>query len=136
MRFYDIAIFIFIFNLVMGFVAETGMTQTSVNSIGGWGEDDIKSGISDISSTVGENQGGMFSELNWLVENVRLVVQGLTVLLKTFGNATILFPIMLKTISNGFLPDSFISILTVLVWFVYFGGIVQFVLGKSFREAQ
>ena len=136
MRFYDIAIFIFIFNLCMGFVTELGITKASADSISGWGESDIKAGIEDISSTVGENQGGMFSELNWLVENVRLVVQGLTILLKTLGNATILFPIMLKTISNGYLPDSFISILTILVWFVYFAGIVQFVLGKSFREAQ
>lgn len=136
MRFYDIALFIFIFNLALGFWAEVGITDTSVGSLEGLSTADVQAGAEDIATTVGENQGGLFSELNWLVENVRLVVQGLSVLIKTLGNATILFPVLLQTISYGYLHPYLIGALTGLVWFVYFGGIVQFVLGRSFKEAQ
>ena len=136
MRFYSIAMFIFIFNMVMGFVTELGLTEAGVESIEGWGESDIRKGAEEIGDTIGENQGGLFSELNWLVENVRLVVQGLATLLKALANATILFPIMLTTISNGMLPVALITIMTAMVWFVYFAGVVQFAVGRSFREAQ
>lgn len=136
MRFYNIAMFIFIFNMVMGFVTELGLTDAGVESIEGFSEDDIREGAEDIANTIGENQGGLFSELNWLVENVRLVVQGLGTLLKALGNATIFFPIMLITISNGMIPLALVTIMTAMVWFVYFAGIVQFAVGRSFREAQ
>ncbi len=136
MRFYNIAMFIFIFNLVMGFVTELGLTDAGIESIEGWGGDDIRGGAEELGEIIGENQEGLFSELNWLVENVRLVVQGMSTLVKALANATIMFPIMLTTVSNGMLPTTLIAIMTAMVWFVYFAGIVQFTVGRSFREAQ
>ena len=78
MRYYDIALFIFIFNLMLGFlqVVLVDYTDYHVGDVEGFGKDDIQIGEEQLAEQINDVYTPIWSELNWLVENVRLVVQG------------------------------------------------------------
>lgn len=137
MRFYDIALFILLFNIVLGGLTELGIADYTAENIeqleGFSGDDQFQEGIEQINETVGNAQEGIFAELNWLVENVRLVINGIAILITAFANATIFLPGMLVTLK---VPGAIAGIIVGGVWITYFVGLLQFILGRSFKEAE
>lgn len=136
MRFYDIALFLFIFNLLAGFFVEIGMASFSEeypSEIEGFGTEEVQTSLNETGTAIDETQEGLFGEINFIVENVRLVVRGISILWGALINATILFPIMLTTLK---FPSPLVLVLSSIVYLVYLVGIIQFLLGKSFKEAQ
>lgn len=144
MRFYDIALFLFIFNMTIGFVNELGLTSSFYTSVGGWGTADVTGGREKMESTIGEKQEGLFGELNWLVENVRLVVHALGAFFKIFMNATIfsrgMYTMLLCTggvdCSFNSPMGMFVNMLYGLTLFVYTIALVQFAMGRSIKEVE
>jgi len=143
MRFYDIALFIFIVNLVLGFlqVAVGSYTSASIGSAEGFSSTDVQVGEERISEQVSDTYTPIWSELNWLVENVRLVIQGLGVFMLTFGKATILFPLLWYEIGAPYVGNSgtwlaFVSVLSSVFYFIYLVAIVQWSTGRSAKNAQ
>lgn len=143
MRYYDIALFIFIFNLVLTFleVVLAPYTDYSAGGLGGFGRADIEAGEADLSAQVNEAYTPVWSELNWLVENVRLVVQGVSTFMVTLSKATILFPVLWYELGAPYFGVSaqwiaFVAMLSAPFYFIYFMAILQWVTGRSARDAQ
>lgn len=149
MRYYDIALFIFIFNLALGFLnaaigpgsGSLGYTDYGVGELDGFGSDDIATGEERIAQQVNDVYTPIWSELNWLVENVRLVVQGVGTFIVTLSKATILFPVLWYELSYAYVGNSaifglFITFISAPFYFVYFMAILQWATGRSVRDTQ
>lgn len=141
MRFYDIALYLFIFNLVLGIIPSIMSLDASVSSLSGpFNQSQVEAGISATHSRVVQEYTPVWSEVNWLVENVRMVIQGIIIVVDTFFKATVAFPVMLNTlICNvpGACPVG-IHPLAVMMGgiflLIYLIGILQLVLGRSTKE--
>jgi len=143
MRFYDIALFAFIFNLSLGLLATMGLTGAGIDAMSGFGQDELIAGQSQMETILGENDKSIFSDLQWVVENVRLVIQALKTFITIFANATVFLPFLLKSLMCGGAgcvgnPSLEYAAMTIgiLVQFIYLMGIIQFAMGKSMKEAQ
>lgn len=143
MRYYDIALFIFIFNLSLGFLQITlaGITTVSIGEAEGFGRSDIETGEAQIAQQVNDVYTPIWSELNWLVENVRLVVQGTATFILTLSKATIFFPILWYELGAAYVGGSgiwtaFIALLSAQFYFIYFMAILQWATGRSAKDAQ
>jgi len=141
MRFYDIALYTFIFNLVLGIVPTVISLDAGMTSIAGFGRPEIESGINSTTSAVSNAYTPILSEVNWIVENVRLAAQGIFIIISAFAGATIAFPVIINNLMCG-VPGActlgvhpFAALMGTMILFVYFIGIVQFMRGQSFREA-
>lgn len=141
MKFVEIAMFLFIFNMTIAFVNELNLVQPFIYQTGGWGTEDVASGREKIESTVGEQQNALTAALNWLVENVRLVIQAITGFIKMFGNATIFSYGMYTQLlcyqvdcSFGSPMNTFVGILYGMTMFTYTVAIIQLALGRSMKE--
>ena len=142
MRFYDLALFALIFNLALGLLSTLDITGAPIESMDGFGQDEINEGQSQIESVLSQSDQSIFSDLEWLVENVRLVLQGIKTFITVLANATIFLPFMLKTLMCGAggcvgnAPLEYTAFMIgLLVQFIYVIGIIQFAMGKSLKEA-
>lgn len=143
MRYYDIALFIFIFNLTLGFlqVSLAPYTQASIGEAEGFGRADIATGEAQIARQVNDVYTPIWSELNWLVENVRLVVQGVATFILTLSKATIFFPLLWYELGAAYVGAdaiwiSFVAMMSSSFYFIYFMAILQWATGRSARDAQ
>ncbi len=143
MRYYDIALFIFIFNLVLGFleVALAPYTDYTVGEMSGFGKSDIEAGESRLATQVNDAYTPIWSELNWLVENVRLVIQGVATFMITLSKATIFFPVLWYELGAAYIGYSatwisFVALLSAPFYFIYFMAVLQWVTGRSARDVQ
>jgi len=143
MRYYDIALFIFIFNISLGFLnlALGSYTAYSIGEAQGFSKTDIEAGEGKIAAQVADVYTPIWSELNWLVENVRLVVQGVAIFIGTLSKATILFPLLWYELGAAYVGSSpvfvaFVGILSAPFYFIYFMAILQWATGRSVRDTQ
>jgi len=142
MRFVEIAAFLFIFNLMVGFVGQLDLTSQLYFKQGGWGQSNVESGREKLEATIGEQQEGLFANLNWLIENVRLVVQAIGSFIKMLGDATIFSHEMyMSLLCYGGIDCStyspmynFTFILYSITMFVYTAALIQIASGRSFKE--
>jgi len=142
MRFYDLALFALVFNMALGFLSYMDLTDAPIGEIEGFGETEITNGQNQIQDTIGENDHTIFSDLQWVVENVRLMISALKTFIVIFANATVFLPVLFKTVLCGSSSCTDLSLtyfaymIGVLIQFLYVLGIVQFALGKSVDEAR
>jgi len=143
MRYYDIALYIFLFNLVLGFlpVLMAGVFEYTVGEADGFGRADVASGEAQLAEQINDVYTPVWSELNWLVENVRLVVQGVATFITTLSKATILFPVLWYELGAAYFGGSliwaaFVTLLSTPFYFVYFMAIMQWATGRSAKDAQ
>lgn len=142
MRYYDIALYVFLFNLVLGFlpVLLTGVFVYTVGDVEGFGQSDVAAGEAKLAEQINDVYTPVWSELNWLVENVRLVVQGVAVFISTLSKATILFPILWYELGASYVGGSviwaaFVTLLSIPFYFIYFMAILQWATGRSVKDA-
>lgn len=142
MRYFDVALYIIIFNLVLGFLqpALAAYSDASIGQVGYLGESDITEAESKITSRINDVYTPVFSELNWLVENVRLAVQGVATFAVWLGKCTILFPILWYELGGAYLSGSvwasFVTLISLPFYFIYTMAIIQLASGRSMKEAQ
>lgn len=143
MRFYDIALFIFMFNLVLGFlqIALSDSFAYTIGEMDGFGRADIIEGESEIAEQINDVYTPIWSELNWLVENVRLVVQGVATFITVLSKATIFFPVLWYELGAAYVGGSviwaaFILLLSTPFYFIYFMAVLQWATGRSAKDAQ
>jgi len=142
MKFVEIAAFLFIFNLMVGFVSQLNLTEPLYYKMGGWGHSDVESGREKLEAAIGEQQEGLFANLNWLIENVRLVVQALGSFVKMIAGAVLYSRGIYQSLlcyrgvdcNFGSAMDSFIWILYGATSFVYTAALIQIASGRSFKE--
>jgi len=133
MRFYEIALFVFILNLALGLLNGFGVFDVGVSEHEGFGDDEISAAYEQVNSTIKADQESVFGDLNWLVENVRMVVQGLGIFVKALANATILLPALLTSLH---VPGALVAVMSVMIYFIYTVGMVQFLMGRSIKEVE
>jgi len=138
MRMYDIALFLFIFNYILGFISAELVPLGSDADIQPLDSQYTTTGFdSRAEDTINKvnqlNDGGVMAEINWLVENVRLTITALPSVITAFADATVFLPFMLNHIG---VTGEIVVIVTAIVWFVYFVGIFQLVTGRNIRGAQ
>ena len=142
MRFYDIALYMIIFNLVLSFMYTSvgSYIDGKVDGVEYLGDDAIFDAEQKITSRINEVYTPIFSELNWLVENVRLAIQGVATFITWLGKSTILFPVLWYEIGAQYIEgpvfSAFVTLLSLPFYFVYVMGIIQWSAGRSAKEAQ
>lgn len=148
MKAYQIMLFVFIFNFTLQIVLNLDLFGAGMGSIecpdGSsecWGVEKFETAEEQLETTI-ETQG-WFSELNWLVENVRLSFRGLSIFFGMFLGATILPELMLKNIIGAFGGSiegaamwGLVELISWLIRLVYIMGITQFMIGRSMRDIQ
>lgn len=143
MRFYDIALFIFIFNLSLGFLstAISSYTDYSIGGLEGFGSADVTAAEGKITGQISDTENPIFAELNFLIENVRLAIAGISTMISFLAKATVFFPVMWYQISAPYVGDSqvwgaFIGLLSVPFYLIYVFGIIQWASGRSAKDTQ
>jgi len=142
LRFYEIAAFLFIFNLTLGVMGSIGL-------FGGAGPGSMSGNQSITRKDIGgvveetkniESEGGILGDLNWLVQNVRLVVSGVGMFLGAMFDAVTVRPmlvnIMCTNVKCGSAMDQFIWLITGVVEFAYITGIIQLVTKSNIEQMQ
>jgi len=139
MRLYDIAFFIFLFNIALGIVSDLGVIPANIGSIGIGGQSATSFASSAPNNFVtalntAQNQGisiqAVFSWFNVAFQLLMLIISPLI---------NLFYYILLGTKELLVLvgvPDYIAWTLQALVWFIYAMGISQYMAGRSFREYQ
>jgi len=87
-----------------------------------------------------ESEGGILGDLNWLVQNVRLVVSGVGMFLGAMFDAVTVRPmlinIMCTNVNCGTAMNHFIWLITGVVEFAYITGIIQLVTKSNIKQMQ
>ncbi len=129
MRFYDLALFLFIFNLTMGLFNELGVLPGITFQKETWGYE-VQEGnvkyvkISNDSLFAGDS---ITQDLGFYAM-IKMIMNGIKAFIVSFGKATILFPLMLAELK---VPNNINLVLTSVVWFIYFAGLLQWWTGRS-----
>lgn len=139
MRIYEIAAFIFVLNLV-------GSAFTTTMSIGDYkeleyGQENIQEKIKTITAETEQKSQNiidqMLADLNWLVENVRMVIFGVQTFISIFANALMVEP-MLRSMFPFLMVDGmlhpFVWIIIFIIWIVYLIGLVEVITGREIEN--
>lgn len=125
MIFYRIAIFLFTFNLVAGFIYDVPVNQLG-NDLD---ESPFEVGLDGNYTNLNRFQNWTSSAQN--VGDVSLgfgdIVGGFLGFVEAFGGATIALPLMLGSMG---LPTSFVVVFSSLTWLTYFAGGIQLWTGR------
>jgi len=140
MKFYNIALFMFCLNLSIGIVNSTALFDTQYDQAekGVLQEEDVKRGATN-AAQVNQNDG-LFGDLNYLVQQVRLVIGAFGIFVSALGNAVFVAP-ALNTFFCSKLTCSnpvqlMIGAVTALTWLVYFVGLFQLLSGRNIKSIQ
>ena len=120
MKFYQIALYLFIFNLSLSIVNSLGVFDVWIQPDTNWQKDVNLTGHQINQSSYNINPTMIFGDF----------IMGLRVFVQSVGNATILLPFFLNQMG---VPPSMRDAITAIVWFSYVVGIIQFVSGRSLR---
>jgi hypothetical protein len=119
MKFYNIALFVFLFNLALSIVNSLNLTSAYAMPAEQWNLPTNVTYTGSGLSTATVLFGDFVKALAWFID--------------AFAKATVLLPELIK--SFGF-PDIIAWAIASAVWFVYLAGIIQFVSGRSFGVIQ
>lgn len=143
MKFYQIALFLFIFNMSIGVTNNLGLAPSTGEKIGKLDEGvqtekNIQEQFND-TEDIGTQQG-LLGDLNFLVENVRLVISGVRIFLDSFISAIFVKPILALVFCAGTKCgaglNTLLNAVSILTMFVYLIGIVQLVTGRNVRTME
>jgi len=138
MRIYEIAAFIFVLNMV-------GAAFTTIG-IGGYeeleyGQQTIEEKVKTITAETEQKSQGIFDQMaeavNWLTENVKMVVFAVGTFVSIFTNALIVEPMMRSmfpflVVDGNLHPFGWIIIF--IIWFVYLVGLLEFISGRDIEK--
>jgi hypothetical protein len=137
MRVYDISLFLFIFNLMLGMV--TGLVDGAIidlaetkEPLDNYNNEDVQAHI-DTTKNQTLGAGGVESEPNFIVESIRYVTIAIPKFMGLLYNITFGLPAMLNAFG---MPDVIVIPIGAIIMLVYLIGILQLVLGRSVRDAQ
>jgi len=139
MKMWEIALFIFILNMTIGLMNILAFTEEYATSTDESRIMDISSAEEKISSTVGEEQGGIVGTVNMFAESVRLAIQGIGSLISLLLNSTIFsYNTYYKFLCYGGVSCevgsfmwTFAGGLSSLTYVVYTVALIQLATGKS-----
>ena len=140
MKFYNIMIFILIFNLSLGLINQLNLFGTEVKQI----EEGVQT-VEDIKKTYNEtqtvtSQGGILGDLNWLVQNVRLVITGVGMFIQAMAGAVLVQPMLANIMCSyqkcGSGISTLIWIVTSIMYLVYVVGIIQLITGRNLPQME
>jgi len=139
MKIYEIVLFVFILNLCLNIVNMLDFTTDYSSPLPETALMNKEEAAGAISDVVGENQNWLTGSLNWLVESVKLAIQGIGAFITLILNSTLLsYNIYYKFLCYGgvsCLPGTimwtFATALSTLTYLVYTIALVQFATGKS-----
>lgn len=134
MRIYDLMLFLFIFNYVLGMFVSLDIgvpAEQKIHRTGGFDESTVKGYAGDLQTKVDQANTGVLANLNYLVESVKLVILALPTVIKAFLNATIMFPVMLLQLH---IPGELVVVFTAIVWLIYMVGVAQLISGRNMKE--
>ena len=144
MKFYDLALMLFIVNLMIGFVNMLGIFGTSYTQVAGLGAQEIKQSIGNMTASVSQSENTIWpiSQINWFAQNIYLIIQGMAAFLEMFLNATIFSKGMYTSLlctgtgidcTTG-AANYFINMLYLATLFIYAAGLFQLITGRSTKE--
>jgi len=140
MKFYNIALFMFCLNLAIGVTNATALFDTQYDQAesGVLQKEDVESGAVE-AAQVNRNQG-LFGDLNYLVQQVRLVIGAFGIFVSSLGNAVFVAPALntffCSKLTCSPAAQSLIAALTGLTWLVYFVGLFQLLSGRNIEAIQ
>lgn len=140
MKIWRVAAFIFLFSLVGSFFNHLGIfeAQTTFSGEGAMSKEDIYSGYSRAADLTkqAEASGG----LNWVVMNLKLAWEGITILFGTLADAIIVYPMLASvacaggTCSGGL--HEFLMIISVSIILLYIVGLAQIASGRNLKRME
>src|SRR3989304_4697294 len=144
MRFYDMMIFIFIFNISSGVVNSLnlfGLDNSVLEVNGQQPQDYAQTNINHLNGSIATvtGTGAAAGALSWLNLVYQFIIVIIPQILNVFLQTTIGFPLLLNAIlaQLGMASPGLLSIpLGALVIFIEVFGMAQFMTGRSFREAE
>ncbi len=141
MRFFQIAVFLFIFNLMGGILGQAGVFVGAGFNPTDQADQQKESirGAYEQTNTADE-QTGLLGDLNYLVENVRLVLSAVGIFVDVFANTVLVKPTLTNILCSGQecgpLLEDFINILTAVTLLTYVVGLLQFLSGRNMEAMQ
>jgi len=140
MRIYDIALFLFIFNLTLGmtnsFDLFGGTNVEPITEQGGETAEEKIHNIKDKTTQTGENPwgelGALGDAINFFAESVRLTLIGIPKFVEALYFTVNMGAILIDIGINA----AFAGIITLIVDFVYITGLVQFITGRNIKRYQ
>jgi len=141
MRFWDIAVFIFIFNMGLALMTSMGLFGGGPGAMSG-DQTLTQKDVGDVTEETKsiEPQNGMLGDLNWLVQNVRLVVSGIGMFLGAMFDAVTVRPMLINVMCSnmkcGSAMNQFIWLITGVVEFSYVTGVIQLITGRNIKQMQ
>jgi len=131
MRFWHIAVIVFAFSMAVSIVNTTfidsglynlGPRFETADQISG----NINQTIEELNASAGQISSGN-DVLDWLY-SASMLINGLTLLVSTLGNATIMLPWLLE---RFYFPSALAWGISSIVWLVYGLAIIQFFTGRQ-----
>jgi len=140
MKYWNIIVIMFVFNLSIGIVNASGMFDTEVSQInkGVVEKEDVKQAAVEAGGLQG--QDGLLGDLNYLVQQVRLTISGLGIFVSAFGQAVFVYPalhgLFCSYLACTGAPQTLISALAGITWLAYLVGLVQLITGRNIKNYQ
>jgi hypothetical protein len=134
MRIYDIALFIFIFNLALGMVNEMGIVSPKYNKnpAGNYNMIQIQADQEDLMVKTSQQSSNIVTDaINFVEDSIKLVTVGVPMLLKSLWNATLGLYGLLTSFG---VPSTLAMILWTVCNFVYLVGAYQMFTGRSVKD--
>lgn len=132
----------FTLNLTAGLLMEIGLFAESgfdTTEQGVQTREDVESGFQKVKDTT-EQGSGLLGSLNYLVENVQLVIEGITIFLKVSVDALLVKPVLQTMFcigaNCGAAVSEMLNIISLLIQLTYVIGAVQLVSGRPLPGMQ
>jgi len=140
MKYWNIIVVMFVFNLAIGVTNASGLFDTEISQVnkGVVEKETIKDAAVEAGGLQGEQ--GLLGDLNYLVQQVRLTVSGLGIFVSAFGQAVFVYPALHGLFCSYLVcqgaPQTLISALSGITWLAYLAGLVQLITGRNIKNYQ
>jgi hypothetical protein len=137
MRVYDIALFIFIFQISLGIVKNIGITSAGLSGVGISGQSAEAYALQQTSQVKGLSEQGQSEGINlqaifsWFNAAFKFVVNGIPMVINFIWDMFAGIYVILTALQA---PVWFALSMQALVYLIYTVGLLQYVIGRSFRE--
>lgn len=139
MRFFDVWFFIMLFNLSLGFVSDMGLLNQKISSVPIESQTPsqfFEKEATEVNETISaplSSRIGLQEVFSFFNQVFQWTLLGVPKLAWMMIKSTILFPIVWQQIG---MPTILIALLSPIVYIIQTIGIIQFITGRSLREAQ
>lgn len=135
MRIYDIALFVFIFNLSLGIMNQMNVSSSySIQPVENLNLEKITSYRNSATESMSQSSNILSDAVNFITESVELVITGVPMIIGCIWDATIGFKTVLETLLG--VPSILAIPLWIIVNLIYFIGIAQLITGRNIKDYQ